>query len=42
MLFIAFDDINYRLIFVSGCYIDLSMVKLQVFPVRINPDEQII
>ena len=40
MLFVAFDDISYSIIFVSGCYLDLSMVKLQAFPVKLNPDRQ--
>ena len=32
------NDINYKITFVSGYYIDLSIEKLQIFPVRVNPD----
>ena len=33
-----FDEINYSLILVWGCCLDLSTEKLQMFSARLNPD----
>ena len=37
MFYVAFDDTNYSMTYVSGCYLDMSMEKLQEFAARVNP-----